>query len=530
MNSDHKGAAHHGPHGVRWRLIGASGFGLLIILGIGLYFLKDHAEPILRARVIETLTAHFQSKVDLTGFHVGVERGLAVSGTGLRIYGNSDPNIHQAGVQPLISIEEFSFQTGLLTLLRSPTHIHSVQLRGLVLNIPPAGQRQGMRSMGSGGSKVKIVVDWFNCKDAQLVINTNRDDKLPLEFSIEKLKMSDVGPGQPMYFDATLLNPKPVGKISSKGMVGPLRVDEPRDTPVNGTYSFDNADLATIRGIGGILSSKGRYDGQLGHIVIDGQTSTPDFRLNVSGHRVPLNTEFHAVVDGTSGNTFLEPVKAQVLSSSFVARGSVVRLKAKGHEVSLNVVIDNARIEDLLTLGVRTEPPIMTGTVGSTAKLDLPPGGEDVDKRLRLSGDFHIADAHLNNAKTQERIDDLSMRSQGKPKLAAAPGTPDVRSDVSGVFNLSQGLMTFSKLRFEVPGTKVEMSGQYSLDGKTFDFHGKVRLDARLSHMVTGWKSVLLKPVDPFFAKNGAGTEVPIRITGTKSEPHIGLDFGHKNE
>jgi hypothetical protein len=55
-------------------------------------------------------------------------------------------------------------------------------------------------------------------------------------------------------------------------------------------------------------------------------------------------------------------------------------------------------------------------------------------------------------------------------------------------------------------------------------------MDAKLSQMVTGWKSVLLKPVDPFFSKNGAGTEIPVAITGTKSEPRLGLDFGQKND
>jgi hypothetical protein len=40
--------------------------------------------------------------------------------------------------------------------------------------------------------------------------------------------------------------------------------------------------------------------------------------------------------------------------------------------------------------------------------------------------------------------------------------------------------------------------------------------------------SVLLKPVDPFFSKHGAGAEIPLKVTGTKSEPHFGLDFGHK--
>jgi hypothetical protein len=71
------------------------------------------------------------------------------------------------------------------------------------------------------------------------------------------------------------------------------------------------------------------------------------------------------------------------------------------------------------------------------------------------------------------------------------------------------------------------MSGDYSLDGQVFDFHGNARLDAHVSQLVTGWKSILLKPVDPFFAKNGAGTQVPIQITGTRSDPKIGLDFKH---
>ena len=73
------------------------------------------------------------------------------------------------------------------------------------------------------------------------------------------------------------------------------------------------------------------------------------------------------------------------------------------------------------------------------------------------------------------------------------------------------------------------MSGTYKVDGSVCDFHGKADLDAKISQMVTGWKSVLLKPVDPFFSKNGAGTEVPISVTGPKSELHFGLDFHQKH-
>jgi hypothetical protein len=98
------------------------------------------------------------------------------------------------------------------------------------------------------------------------------------------------------------------------------------------------------------------------------------------------------------------------------------------------------------------------------------------------------------------------------------------------VFTLNDGLLSFSYLHFVVPGTNVDMTGTYGLDGQEFNFHGKARLDAKVSQMTTGWKSILLKPVDRFFSKDGAGTEVPVRVTGTESEPHFGLDFHHKEE
>jgi hypothetical protein len=41
---------------------------------------------------------------------------------------------------------------------------------------------------------------------------------------------------------------------------------------------------------------------------------------------------------------------------------------------------------------------------------------------------------------------------------------------------------------------------------------------------------LLLKPVDPFFKKNGAGAEIPVKITGTKGAPKFGLDLGHKDK
>jgi len=500
----------------------------LAAIAIGLPVAAHYTEPILRERVIETLSARFHARVELPVFHVSVTHGFQAYGEGLKIFGKFDPNSHEPGIQPVIAVQEFRFRADLLNLFHTPMRIHRVYLQGLALNIPPRGQRD--IDLHVKKIKNKIYVDEFVCEQASLIINTARPDKLPLEFEIRQLTMHQIAPGEALHFDATLINPKPVGEIQSSGFFGPWQPEEPRDTPVKGEYSFSHADLSTIRGIGGILSSKGEYAGTLGGIIVEGKTETPDFRIAISGHPVPLTTEFHAKVDGTSGDTYLQPVNATILHSYLVARGSIVRVKdPNGHRVVLTVQVKPARIEDLLQLGVRTDPPVMSGAAELTTKFDLSPGTEDLADRLRLNGNFSIVDAHFSNERVQDKVDALSLRSEGKPKEAHAADPPDVLSDMKGVFRLSDGLLSFSQLRFDVPGTTVNLSGEYSLDGKQFDFHGKARMKAKLSEMTTGWKSVLLKPVDPFFSKHGAGTELPVKITGTRSAPHFGLDFGHKD-
>jgi AsmA-like C-terminal region len=494
---------------------------------VWIWIVLARAQPILRAKIVETLSARFHSRVELADLHVWIANGVRVQGGGLKIYGVTDPNPWAPGVQPLIEIGAFHFESDVRSLLRDRTHINTVYVNGLTMNIPPKGERQQMNNLQQGHNKIRMIVDQFLCTDAKLLVNTSKPGKAPLQFDITTLLMRDVGPGEPMPFAAVLTNPKPVGDIRSTGVFGPLDLGNVRETPVLGAYSFNNADLGTLKGIGGILSSEGLYSGLLGRITVDGETDTPDFSLNISGHRVPLHTEFHAIVDGTDGDTYLQPVKATLLRSSFTAKGKIVRRKdPPGHDIELHVVLDRAFIEDLLKLGVKTDPPVMSGPVAMTTDLSLEPGPEDISSRLKLAGTFHIRDGQFSNDKVQDRIDSLSLRSQGKPKLAQEHVDVNVPSDLSGTFRLRDGVLAFSDLQFGVPGTRADMTGQYSLDGKTFDIHGTLRLDAKLSQTMTGWKSILLKPVDPFFAKHGAGAEVPFKVTGTNDEPHFGLDFG----
>jgi hypothetical protein len=85
-------------------------------------------------------------------------------------------------------------------------------------------------------------------------------------------------------------------------------------------------------------------------------------------------------------------------------------------------------------------------------------------------------------------------------------------------------MVTFQSLSFAVPGSGVDLAGTYDLDRDTLDFHGTLRLQAKVSQTMTGWKRWVLKPIDPFFSKQGAGTLLRIQVVGTSKEPKFGRD------
>lgn len=492
-------------------------------------YLIHNAEPILRARVVETLSAHFHSPVELDHLDISLVKGIEVEGTGLRIKylaGANQPDHESAA--PMLSVQHFLFHTRLRGLLHQPTRIADVEVQGMELHIPPSGERGDL--LGSQDKhhqpKITLLVGQIHCRDAKLFIETNKPGKEPLEFDIQNLVLHDIGQNQPFTYQAELINPKPIGEIHAEGHFGPWDSDEPRETPLDGMYSFSHADLNTINGISGMLSSKGQFAGVLDHITIDGETDTPNFALDVSDHAMPLHTVFHAYVDGTNGDTYLDPVHARLLQSDFTAQGKVVRVKDEGHDIYLDVDILHARMQDMLELGVKTNPPLMYGVLSMKAKLHIPPGNAPVSKKVELAGAFQLRNVRFNNPQFQNKVDGLSARAQGKPKEVAEVSTDqkaEAESQMSATFSLGHGLMMVNGLHYQIPGATVLLNGVYSLDGNVFDFKGHVRTEATASQMVTGWKSWLLKPVDPFLKKDGAGLQLPISISGTQGDVHFGL-------
>jgi hypothetical protein len=366
------------------------------------------------------------------------------------------------------------------------------------------------------------VIDRVASRAARLEIVPRDPGKLPRVFEIHDLVMRNLGDGSGSPFEAALTNPKPHGTITTQGTFGPWNADDPGRTPVSGEYVFKQANLDTIKGIAGILSSAGRYSGVLDRIDVQGETDTPDFSVDTAAQPVPLKTRFHAIVDGTNGDTFLERVEARLIETLIVSRGSVVRAEdVKGRHVSLDVSIEDGRIEDVLKLAVKGAEPLMTGRMRLTTKFMLPAGEADVIDRLDLSGAFKLDQARFTNLNIQERINTLSQRGKGE-----ATGQPsNVVSRLSGTFTLGGGRLRFTHLAFGVPGAVVQLAGTYDLRRELLDFRGHLLLDATLAETTTGFKAVLGRIAQPLFRRPGGGSKLPIRISGPRGKPEFGLDI-----
>lgn len=500
---------------------------LVVIAFLSLRF-DDILERRLRQETIELLGDRFDSEVELGTVDVQLQPlRVRFDRLVLRHRGRRD-------IPPVISIRMLAIEGGLFELWNR--RLRRVHVEGLEIVIPPRRRANlppltidrddGATSRGPvvEGGRPDVLIHELVSEGARLTIMPKREGKTAREFLLHTIRFEGLQFSRPTPFQASLTNPVPKGLIQTMGTFGPWVSDEPGLTPVEGTFTFD-ADLGTIKGIGGRLDSEGSFSGPIEEIRTSGQTWTPAFRITaLDGQPMPLSTRFKAVVDGTDGDVILEEVLAAIGASSFLVKGGVVGVKGvKGRRIILDVRSTDARIEDVLALIMKGHPPLL-GRLAIQAKLDLPPSQADVDviDRMRLDGEFRIAKARFASARVQEKIDELARRGMGRPGDRALD---DVASDMRGRVHIENGRLRIDTVTFAVPGATVTMGGVYDLRTETLDFSGVVRLRARASQTTKGFKSWLLKPLDPLLRKQGAGTRLAIKVTGTRDRPQIRPDL-----
>lgn len=489
------------------------------------------SSDVLRQRMVASLSERLDADVAIGDLHWRVIPRPHAEGTGLTIRHRDT-----AAYPPLISIKHFTVDGNVLGLWRK--RVAKVTLEGLDIQVPPDDD-DADRKGSTKDSTVRpdtapdrnptvydgIVIDTLESTDAQLTIIPKKASKQPRVWAIHTLHMHNVGAQEAMPFRATLRNAVPPGEIETSGDFGPWRSGKPGATPLKGAFTFARAELNVFKGISGILSAKGTFAGALERIVVDGETDTPDFTIDVSRHPFPLHTVYQAIVDGTNGDTILERIDASFLNSSLIAKGAVLDAPkgTHGRIVTLDIDMQRARIEDVMRMAVPTPKPPMTGAMKLVTKFVLPPGETDVSQRLQLDGRFSMIGAQFTNYDVQGKI--ASLSHLGRARDPDAP-KQNVASNFTGRFKLGGGRLALPDLTFGVPGARVELAGDYALKLETLDFRGHLLMDAKISETKRGFKSLLLKVVDPLFKRKGGGSSVPIKITGTRDQPNFGLDVG----
>ncbi|MGH9736480.1 MAG: AsmA family protein [Candidatus Acidiferrales bacterium] len=469
---------------------------------------------------------HFHSTVEISGLHVSSVLShvhVAISGVVLRQEGAPTG-------APMMELKEVTFDARTLNLFSHRPVIGAVHIDGLRIRIAPRpkGSRPLIGSSDANlADRYPVVIKNVYVKDANLILLPRDPGKSPHEFDLHSLVMGPLGFGRPAKFRANLTNPVPTGEIESAGEFGPWDAQDPGATPVSGNYTFQNADMGTLKGLQGTLSSTGTFNGPLNFLSVNGETDTPNFSLRATNHPLDLRTKFSAIVDGTNGNTILKQVVARFGHSTLEVKGEVVdKTPKRGRTIVLNAATKGATVQDLLSLAIDANRPMMSGAAQLHANIRIGEGKTDLLDRMRLSGRFEIAGARFAAPETEQRIESLSLKAQGKPNEAPIG---DPATDFGGTLQIGDGLVRLSQLRFAVTGAAVALEGTYNLDSGALDLRGKLRMQAKLSQTTTGVKSFFLKAVDPFFEGKGAGTVLPIKITGTKDDPTFALDFHDKD-
>jgi hypothetical protein len=393
-----------------------------------------------------------------------------------------------------------------------------VQLGRATANASGGGTSGKEGSQGSSTSVAELIIE-------RAVVEYPRRDKPPLVFPIHRLTLNNVVRDEPISFHVDMDNALPPGHVQGDGQFNPWNVAKIADTPVSGAYTFSDAHLDILPGIGGTLSSQGTFAGPADALRVQGTTDTPEFRVKSVGHPVNLKTDFQAVVDCSNGDVTLPNVQAQFRGTSAIIRGDIKRLNGAPRVASLQVDGTEGRIEDFLWLLSAQNAPAMMGPIAVHVRVVIPGGKQQFIQRIRLQGEFKIDGATFTKPDTQAKVNTLSLRAVGQKVPKSAADIPDPPASLQGQVDLLDAVAHFSQVSFFVPGALANMQGAYNFNDEGVNFQGELKVDKKFSktaqslptHAIT-WAG------EKLFAKNtGAGETLRVKLTGTYDHPSFRL-------
>lgn len=387
----------------------------------------------------------------------------------------------------------------------SPTNAAAAATQTPATAAPPKKQEQ---------SKLRIETIVANGATLDLL----RPGKPPLHFVFETLQIHNVHAGDPLSFFTRARLPKLRAVVAANGTLGPLRPGHYAEAPLQGGFSVGGLDLKRVSPLEGTASASGHYSGRVNQIAVEGKVSIPNFRVG-DAHAERLDAGYSMTVRVPRGEVDIASAKVQMAGSTILANASIA---GNPKTVRVNFTTTDGNLQRLLEV-VEQATPSVAGKVSIAAQAEFGIGRQPFLKRLRLQGKVAVQDVTFVQSATQKNMDAFSARVSRNHSKDPVP----VSASASAETTFRDGMAYFRDIRVQLPGAKAQLAGTFNLLNTRVNLTGKAALQRELSSDVTGWKRVLLAPLDPFFRHGKEGAVVPIAVTGTAQNPKIGQNLFH---
>ena len=477
-----------------------------------------------RYRNVEPLLENvFASKIKMDHYRRTYFPHPGFVASGLTLRRNNAPDLPPVG-----SAEELHVQGEWNDLLMLHRSVPLVYVKGLHIVIPPVGSRANQEEFPPGSSMdfagPTTAVETLQLRDAELdILRTNGGR---YRFPIRDLTIHNLQRGKTITYSVDMENAMPHGRIQSQGSFGPLKPENLGKTALSGRFTFDGVALKDFGGIGGVLSSFGSFQGTIASIEAGARATVPEFAVG-RGRPVTLAGSVRGVVNGLNADVVLEEIEATTGATTVKARGQVVALTKNAPKTTdLDLEVNGGQAKDLLRPFLTGQVPII-GAVSLKSHAHVAPAAKGVSflQRLTMEGALDVPAERLTDRKTEKTLSSFSGRAQG---AKTGDAEADVLSSVRGQVRVRDGVVSTERLTFLVPGAEANLNGTFDLKSAGVHMTGDLAMKSDVSHVTTGWKSFLLKPLIPFFKGKNAGAVIPIAITGRPGGYKVSQNVLHR--
>jgi AsmA-like C-terminal region len=471
--------------------------------------------PFTEKKLVQTLEHVSSSEVRLQGFHKIYFPHPGYVSEGITFWRKSAKGEVQLG-----SIRTFEARATWIAMLTLTHRLQSLELKDLRVMIPdPVPPPMNLYpSLKTSTTVTTLIAD-----GAVLEIAPRNAGGQSFQLKFPQLVLGNIEKQKSITLQTRVRLPEPPADLEVNGRFGPIVKGDAGRIPLFGSFHLTHADLSKFKAIGGILTSHGDFRGTLASCEVRGGATIPDFEVTSSGHAMPFNGNFDALVNAMQKTVRIRSINGRLLNTALEANGNIGSTSGqKGETVWANIETQHGRVEDLLRLFTNAAKPAVNGPISFHTKVVLPPGEQKFIRKVQLEGDFTISQAEFTHANTQAKLNKLSERAR---KSKDDSGPQQVVADLRGHVRLQNGTAFLSQMVFTTPGATARGGGTYSLLNQRIDLQGKLAMQASLSKAAGGIKSVLLLPLDPFFKKKNAGAVLPVKITGSYPHPTFGVSL-----